>query len=173
MKILVLVRHAKSSWKDVSLNDLERPLKKSGARKAALMVSDFKLKKLAVPELIISSHAKRALDTAKIFARAFRYKTSEILIDELLYESNKQNLLKAIYKTPDKTNTVFIFGHDPSLTELFNALTKTNKEEIPTSGIACLKIDCKKWKEISRKKAEIAYFSFPKNLKLPFETKDE
>jgi phosphohistidine phosphatase len=94
MKKLYLVRHAKSSWEDSSLDDIDRPLNGRGKNNAPEMGERLK-KQGILPDLLISSPAKRAMSTAKKIAERVGYSKKEILIDENLYPNNSLILLKA------------------------------------------------------------------------------
>ena len=82
MKTLLLLRHAKSSWKDESLTDHDRPLNKRGKKTAPLMGHLLREKNL-VPDLVVSSTAVRARSTAEAAAEACGYPGEITLTDEL------------------------------------------------------------------------------------------
>lgn len=115
MKHLVLVRHAKSSWKDSEMEDHERPLNKRGERDAPHMAKVFLDKKMD-PDLIASSTAVRALTTAKEFAKRLDYKKGKILKVPELYLSETDGLLSYLRNLDDDYQTVMIFGHNPGIT---------------------------------------------------------
>ena len=94
MKNLILIRHAKSSWKNTSLDDFDRPLNKRGKQDAPIM-ADRLLKRGINMDYIISSPAKRAADTAKIFAGVLSY-NSEITLTDDLYEASQNQILEVI-----------------------------------------------------------------------------
>src|SRR5262245_32888955 len=112
MKHLILVRHAKSSWKDTELEDHERPLNKRGERDAPFMAKIFRDKNLE-PDLIVSSTAVRALDTAKEFARKLDYKKGKILRVAELYLAEADDMLQYVRGIDDEYKTVMLFGHNP------------------------------------------------------------
>ena len=113
MKTLYLIRHAKSSWKDITLDDFDRPLNQRGKKNAPFMGKLLKQREVK-PDLIISSPAKRAKCTANIIAREIGY-TKDIVFEPKIYESNLVSLKNVIYSIDDKYNTVFLFGHNPCL----------------------------------------------------------
>ncbi|MDQ1339890.1 MAG: phosphohistidine phosphatase, partial [Campylobacterota bacterium] len=86
MKKLYIIRHAKSSWGDAELNDFERPLNKRGKSNAPMMGERLK-KKGVMPDIIISSLAKRAKSTAEMIAKEVGYE-KKVLFDENIYESS-------------------------------------------------------------------------------------
>ena len=151
MKTLFLVRHAKSSRDDPALPDKDRPLNDRGKRDAPKMGK--RLAKLEVtPDLILSSPAKRALKTAKIIARKLDYTLADIVVDERLYATGADDLLRVIRNLGTKPKTVMLFGHNPELTELANRLS--NKiTQLPTCAVAEFAFDAKSWSNTGKKKA--------------------
>ncbi len=101
MKKLTLVRHAKSSWKYPNLDDLDRPLNKRGRRDAPMMGKRL-AKDKALPDLMISSPAKRAWKTAKIIAREVGYQKANIEKNIALYEAGVSELIQVIQKIDEQ-----------------------------------------------------------------------
>jgi len=134
MKTLFLVRHAKSSRDEPSLPDKDRPLNDRGKRDAPKM-GERLAKRDVVPNLILSSPAKRALNTAQIIAKKLDYKLADIVVDERLYATAADDLLHVIRKLGAKPKSVMLFGHNPELTELAHRLS--NKiTHLPTCAVA-------------------------------------
>ncbi|GAB4137608.1 MAG: phosphohistidine phosphatase SixA [Bacteroidia bacterium] len=139
MKKLWLVRHAKSSWSNLSLPDIDRPLNERGYRDAHEMPDRvFKNKEPGIPELLISSSAIRALSTALIFARKFGYNEAGIRIEPELYETSVASYLNIVRHVPEHLESVMLFGHNPIMTDFLNLLTNAGIENIPTTGVACI-----------------------------------
>jgi phosphohistidine phosphatase len=160
MKTLYLVRHAKSSWKDSSLDDIERPLNKRGKRDAPFMGELLK-EKVVIPDVVISSPAKRASKTAQIITEQIGYSKKDIIYAEEIYEASSRELVDFIKKLEDKYNSVMIFGHNPGFTMLNNFLSKKYIDNIPTCGIVALEFNSS-WKEIEKNSAKMLFFDFPK-----------
>lgn len=160
MKTLYLVRHAKSSWKDSSLDDIERPLNKRGKRDAPFMGELLK-EKVVIPDVVISSPAKRASKTAQIITEQIGYSKKDIIYAEEIYEASSRELVDFIKKLDDKYNSVMIFGHNPGFTMLNNFLSKKYIDNIPTCGIVALEFN-NSWKEIEKNSAKMLFFDFPK-----------
>lgn len=165
MKKLIIVRHAKSSWDNPLLNDFDRPLNKRGEKDAPRMARKAKELKL-LPDLIISSPANRALTTCKEFCKALDYPLERIDINKNLYHANEDeilNILQSVKDHPkDKEEVVFIFGHNPGLTEFANSLFNEDIENIPTSGIVGGILNVSLWKELSWGCGEMEFFEYPK-----------
>jgi phosphohistidine phosphatase len=157
--MLYLVRHAKSSWKDLSIDDFDRPLNTRGKKDAPLMGKILSKKKINV-ELIISSPAKRTRDTAIIIADKIDF-SDKIIFNKSLYEASTDDLLAVIKNFINNLNNVMLIGHNPGLTNLVNYLCKEDLLNIPTCGIVALKFK-KLWSEIERNDCEIIFFEYPK-----------
>lgn len=162
MKKLFIIRHAKSDWSNLSLDDYDRPLNSRGKKNAPFM-GTFLAKKDIVPDLIISSPAYRARKTAKIIASKVGYK-EEIEYNEYIYEASLSTLLEIVNFIEDEYDDVFIFGHNPGLNMLAFYLVDFN-ENLPTCGILEIEFDCESWREVTKKNAKLISFDYPKKFK--------
>ncbi|MDZ7624414.1 MAG: histidine phosphatase family protein [Ignavibacteriaceae bacterium] len=160
MKTLYLARHAKSYWKDQSIPDFDRPLNSRGKRDAPFMGEVLKDKKV-IPDLIISSPAKRTKKTAIEIASKIGYSEKKILYNEDLYEASSNTIIKILNKIDEKYNSVMIFAHNPGLTLLNNHISNNYIENIPTCGIVALQLD-KKWNELGKNTCKFLFFEYPK-----------
>ncbi len=136
-KVLYLLRHAKSSWKDLSIADFDRPLNKRGKRDAPFMAAKMKEKGI-IPDSIISSPARRAKKTARIFSEVLE---SPLYLESDLYDSAIDKMLWIIGKAFETQDEVMIVGHNPELTFLNNILSDTEIFNIPTAGIVAIGFD--------------------------------
>jgi len=161
MKILYLVRHAKSSWKYPNLDDFERPLNKRGRKTAPFMGKILKKSKVA-PDLMFSSPANRAAMTARLIADKINYPLDEIRYSESIYEFSEDALINAIEDIDDAVNKVMIIGHNPALTDLANYIGDQPISNIPTCGVCCLDLDIQSWMEIGEHCGKLKFFDFPK-----------
>jgi len=159
MKTLYLIRHAKSSWKDITLDDFDRPLNQRGKKNAPFM-GELLNKRGIKPDIIISSPAKRAKSTAEIIAQELGY-TQEIVFEPKIYESNLISLKNIIYSIDNKHNIAFLFGHNPCL-NIFVEDFCAFYENIPTCGIVVLEFSCESWEDISLDNCNLALFDYPK-----------
>ncbi|MGH7542634.1 MAG: SixA phosphatase family protein [Gemmatimonadota bacterium] len=162
MKTLVLVRHAKSSWKDASLADRDRPLNDRGKRDAPEMGRRLAARGEA-PDLIVSSPAARALATARVIAEAVGYPVDRIREDERIYMAGPADLLGAIHDLDDDDDRVFLFGHNPGLTDLVNALSVPAVENVPTCGVVEFRLTGDRWADLSRETVRRASLMTPKD----------
>ncbi|WP_345993013.1 histidine phosphatase family protein [Sulfurimonas sp. HSL-1716] len=152
MKRFYFIRHAKSSWKDLALDDYDRPLNKRGEKDAPFMGALLR-KKGVIPDLIISSPALRAKRTAQIIAEAVNF-TKPIVYEERIYEADVKDLQEIIENIDHKYKTVFIIGHNPGLNMFIERLVGFH-ENIPTCGIV----------EIDPQSKELISFDYPKRYR--------
>ncbi len=131
MKTLYLVRHAKSSWKDPTLDDFDRPLNKRGKHDAPLMAR--KLYEMGIkPDIIISSPAKRALKTAKIFAKTLDV---PLQTDKRLYEAMPRDFREVMHEVFKTHDNVMLVSHNPGLTMFNDEISDIPIYNIPTAGV--------------------------------------
>lgn len=160
MKTLILVRHAKSSWKDRTLPDKERPLNKRGER-AARQMGRRLAKRAGRPALIISSPALRALRTARLLARRLDYSRRSIMIETCLYAHPLGDLLRIVQSLNDRYAHVMLIGHNPELTELAEHFC-TAIMRMPTCAAASLTFDVASWADVNRQSLARMKFEYPK-----------
>ena len=164
MKYLYLIRHAKSSWKFPDLSDIDRPLNKRGNRDAPFMGN--LLKGLGVqPDLIISSPAKRALTTAQVIAEKVEFDQDKIIVENSVYEASVIDLMRIIKGFDDQYDRVFLFGHNPGLTEFSNFISDMNITNIPTCGIVKIEFKVNSWLELEEGSGAVKSFDYPKKYK--------
>ena len=164
MKTLFLVRHAKSSWEDAELADKDRPLNDRGKRDAPRMAKRVakRLAKYEVqPDLILSSSAVRALETAKAMAKRIGFRRKAILVDDALYRASVDELLSIVRKLADGASCVMIFGHNPAMAEFVRRLSG-EIVRMPTCAVAELRFDVGSWSEIDSAKPLGMTFDYPK-----------
>jgi phosphohistidine phosphatase len=164
MKNLTLIRHAKSSWKNTYLADLDRPLNKRGKRDAPVMGKRL-AERESLPDLVISSPATRALVTAEIIAEEIGYPPEEIVVDERIYGAGVIELLSVIQSLDDGLDHVMYFGHNPGLTDLANHLCPHYISNVPTCGIVELTFDTETWASVGYSEPTQVYFDYPKKTK--------
>lgn len=161
MKNLIIVRHAKSSW-EVPMHDKDRGLTCQGMKDAHLVSNAIKN---IIPKtyIIWSSTAKRATNTALIFAQNLAYPVESIVYKDDLYTFDENELEKVVKSCTNSFETVILFGHNEAITAFVNKFGDDFIENVPTSGFVYLKFDTDDWKEI--KKGKIKKTLFPKNLR--------
>lgn len=165
MKTLYILRHAKSSWASVEqLPDHERPLLEEGKKRTRKIIN-YLLQNKIMPELIISSTAKRASETAGYIASALAVDAAQIKLVPSLYNAGSEQIFNQFIDLDDSLASVMIVGHNPSLTNFVNYWLKPSLDWLPTSGLVGIEFDTKHWEELSKAKAKVKFVISPKMLK--------
>jgi len=164
MKQLYLVRHAKSSWDSPGLHDTERPLIPKGIEKSQRVIR-FLNERGVFPGLIISSPAVRAIETAKLFATGLGYPIQGIETDQKIYDGYYDRILDIIYGTDDSVESLMLFGHNPTITNLANLFLHPGLDDMPTSSVVAIGFNTRKWEEIPSVSADLMFHVSPKMLK--------
>ncbi len=146
MKSLLLMRSAKSSWKDHSLSDIERPLNKRG-RLVSIFLGVLLKEHELVPQLILSSSALRARQTAEFLTGGSGY-NGYIQYFSSLYMAEPAAYLGALSATPDEIERVMIVGHNPGIEGLMQMLTR-RIEALPASSVVYISIPVRSWKDLT------------------------
>lgn len=163
MKTLTLLRHAKSSWKDRSLQDRERPLNRRGQRDAPIMAERIKLAGIR-PSLILSSPAVRAWATAKAIAHEIGYPLEFLQQEDRLYHASTRYLLRVIAEQDIGFNHLMIVGHNPGLTDFANYLTPGITNNIPTCGFVSFEIAREDWNLDGDAEIKLMIYDYPKRI---------
>ncbi len=169
MKTLLLMRHAKSSWKDTELSDIDRPLNKRGKKDAPYMGAVLKEKEL-VPQLILSSTAVRARQTAELVTAACSF-SGEIRYLDYFYLAEPAAYLRGLTEVPDDLERVMVIGHNPGLEGLLQILSG-RIEALPTGTIAYLSLPVSSWRDLHEDtEAELLELLIPRQLEVEEEEK--
>ena len=164
MKTFYLIRHAKSSWEDMSLSDFDRPLNGRGLRDAPMMAKMLADKGVK-PDAIVSSPANRAFTTATYFGKAMGFKKKEIIQEKDIYEAYPSTVLEIINDLDDDYKTVLVFGHNPTFTSLANEFKEDSFiANLPTCGIVRIDSTAKNWEDVSPDNSEVKAIYYPKQF---------
>ena len=145
----------------MSLRDFERPLNNRGKRDAPFMGK--KLYETGfMPDMVISSPAKRAKLTAIEICKAINFSIDDIMFEQMIYGAGTSDLLHMINNLNNDISTVCIFGHNPTLTDFCNYLSGSDIYNIPTCGITEISFDTDDWSNISKELGELKRFDYPK-----------
>jgi phosphohistidine phosphatase len=144
MKSLLLLRHAKSSWSDPGLADIDRPLNKRGKRDAPRMGTWMREMDL-VPDLILSSPAKRARRTAEAVCDASGFNGGiEVVRD--FYPGDPETFIEFLATIPEEVARVMIVAHNPGLEELVDELCGESVR-LPTAALVQISLPLDSWQE--------------------------
>ena len=161
MKNLILIRHAKSSW-EAPLKDIDRPLEQRGIKDAHLVATNC-IKYVPSTFVVWSSIAKRASDTALIFAQNILYPIESIVYKEELYTFDENQLERVIKSCHNNFENVILFGHNEAITNFVNKFGDVFIDNVPTSGFVSITFETDNWNEINKGKTQ--KIISPKKLK--------
>ena len=144
MKILYILRHAKSSWDKPDLADFDRPLNERGLIAAPFM-GQILYGRQFQPDLILSSPAKRSKQTAILVKETAELK-ARIKYDERIYEASPQILLQTVAEVDNKHESVMLVGHNPGIEGFIRYLTGRTVQ-MPTAALAVIELNVKSWRD--------------------------
>lgn len=160
MKTLYILRHAKSSWNDNSIADFDRPLNVRGLNTAPF-IGEVMARKDVRPDVIISSPAKRAMQTAILVKEASGL-NAPIQYDERIYEASTQTLNLLISQIGEEIESVLLVGHNPGMAGLIDYFTGRS-EEMPTAAIAAIALKIDTWEQASAKCGDLQFVIRPRD----------
>jgi phosphohistidine phosphatase len=161
MKTLYIVRHAKSSWDDPTLGDEQRPLMEKGVQRTEKVIGLLKDKDIGL-QLIVSSHAVRAYETARLFARGLGYPEKEIQQRSTLYHTSEETILSEVHRLPDEIHSVMMVGHNPGFTQFVNYLTQEEIDWLGTSAVARLDFKTDRWSQAGKSNCVLRFLISPR-----------
>jgi phosphohistidine phosphatase len=165
MKKLIFIRHSRAEDPDPEITDFERSLTIKGKIISRQMAKRFREKEKK-PGLLVSSPAFRAIETAYIFAGVLGIKPEGIIINSGLYHpATIKTLFEILEKTDDGIDTITLFGHNPSFTEMPDRLSREGCDFLTKTGIVCISFNIKNWADLKLDSGKQEYFLKPdKNL---------
>ncbi|MDQ6959747.1 MAG: histidine phosphatase family protein [Mariprofundaceae bacterium] len=147
MKYLYLVRHAKSSWDHPGLEDFDRPLNKRGMCDAPKM-GEYLVGQRILPQIIVSSPARRAHTTAISLAAAMQVPPSGIVKDDRIYAAATATLIAVIQEWDDTWERVMMVGHNPGMADMAAVLTDAGVCHVPTCTVMGFSLDIVSWGDV-------------------------
>ncbi len=161
MKKLILIRHASAAVGDENTNDIGRPLTRKGSKEAAAVAGRAKKAGIS-PDLIISSPAIRARETAIVFGNEFEYPLEKLAFRETIYTSQKSDrMMYVLGEINNSVNSCALVGHNPLLTEFASFLVADFDKSLPKGAIMEIEFGVDSWSEIEPGKGIIVYFDYP------------
>jgi phosphohistidine phosphatase len=161
MKKITIIRHAKSSWKNHGLLDIDRPLNKRGKRDAPMMGRRL-VDRGCDPEIILTSPAERAMRTAEAIAQELEFPWDEIVVEDRLYGADMDDWLEIISQFDDIFEWAMLFGHNPEITDLVNFFSSYYIPNVPTCGIVEIEFPVERWDDIDQAEPTSFDFDYPK-----------
>ena len=167
MKIILLLRHAKSSWENADLDDFDRPLAGRGLEDAPRMGKY--LRKIGYkPDYIVSWPAVRAKQTTRLCVEAMKKDEGIINWDQDLYFNSALDYVRAIQQAPEKAETMMVVGHNPMMEATATALSGGKDKtafRMPTAGLVCLESYAVRWQDINPGTCQVKWMMIPKVVK--------
>ncbi len=170
MRSLTLLRHAKSSWDDDSLDDFDRPLNERG-RKAAKAMGRHLAKAGARFDLILASPAQRVVETIEAL-KAGGWKDGPVRFDRAIYDSSSHDLVELVRSTPANIERLMLVGHNPAMGTLAMQLTEDDEkglrasvsQKYPTGALAEIELDVDRWVQVGPQCGRFVEFTAPRSL---------
>jgi len=163
MKTLYIVRHAKSSWDFPELPDVDRPVIEIGIIKTKKIVSELNKRSISV-DLMICSHAKRAMETSKIIATGINYPVEKIEVSKHIYQVDRDDIFNLLFSVNDNVDSLMIIGHNPTLTQFANLFLEEKMDILPTSGVVSLSFETGNWIGIIKAAHKTNFILFPNQM---------
>lgn len=164
MKRIIIVRHAKSVPYGYD-DDFNRDLTDRGIKDAEKISSKLKELKI-ISDLVIASPATRTMHTANIFCKNLGYDLKFIRQEVDFYDgATTQSFIGVIQKLPEDVQTIFIFGHNPSVYYLVDNLVNSFNADMPTCSTVGIDFQVDKWAEVASRGGKVAFQYIPKGMK--------
>ncbi len=170
MKTILLLRHAKSSWRDAELADFDRPLAKRGRLAAAAMASHLATLDVR-PDQVLCSPARRTRETLD-HLQGVLGGAAPVRFERALYLAEAPLLLRRLRGLADEVGTVLLIGHNPGVERLATMLAGRGggialqhlNEKFPTGALAMFAADIERWRALSPGEARLLAFIRPRDL---------
>jgi len=167
MRVIHLLRHAKSSWADDTLADHERPLARRGVRDAKRMAAHM-LALRVDPDLVLCSSAVRTRQTLDLVTPSIA--DAPVQIEDDLYGASADALLERLRAVPESVRAVLFIGHNPGLQDLAVRLAASGPRledlttKFPTGALATLALGSQTWPNVQQGDASLVDFTVPRQL---------
>ncbi|MBS1735553.1 MAG: histidine phosphatase family protein [Bacteroidetes bacterium] len=161
MKTLIVIRHAKSSWAQPGVHDFDRPLNERGNIDAPKMTTILAKKELKI-DILITSPAKRAMATAKIFLEELGLPRDKLIEIPALYLAPVKTFYREVASFKDDWEVALLFSHNPGVTDFVNSFDCMPIYNMPTCGMYGVQIAIDSWENFEIGKKHFLFFEFPK-----------
>lgn len=170
MKKIILLRHAKSSWSNSSLDDHDRPLNKRG-KAAAPLIGAWLNRRHHCPDLVLCSSSKRTRDTVEKMREALPT-LPEPVVDRTLYHASPEVMWTRLAGLPRNIESVMLVGHQPGLGSLACRLSDGRErhgcrrafDHFPTGAAAVLEVNISSWDDLADQAARFVDFGIPREI---------
>ncbi|MGD9828597.1 MAG: histidine phosphatase family protein [Hyphomicrobiaceae bacterium] len=167
---LTLLRHAKSSWNDAAMADIDRPLAGRG-RKAMPLIAAFLAGKALIPDHVLCSSARRTRETLDLLIEGLPSRPS-VTYSDALYLAEPSALVDQLKALPDTVRHAMIVGHNPEMQSLALSLVAEGPQEtlteiarkFPTAGLVVLTFPYASWRDLALASGTLRHFQSPRRL---------
>lgn len=164
MKTLSILRHAKSSWDEPDLRDIERPLLPKGIKRTNRICKYMK-KNSILPDAVVTSPAERAMQTTNLVVEELKLPIVP-QVSRKLYPGRIEEILDVLSAMDDELKHVLIVGHNPVFTNLIDKMAEDlDVDWLPTSGLVTIDFNIKGWEYIATATGTCKHYAKPKELK--------
>jgi phosphohistidine phosphatase len=170
MKRLTVLRHAKSSWDDPSLDDFNRPLNERGWKAARRIGHALKERKMQF-DFALASPAARVRETIDGLIEGYGQPEFEIRFEPRIYDASVGTLLDLIHALPDTVSAPLMIGHNPGFERLIVDLAAGDDKlrdrvagKFPTAAVAVIELTADDWTQVQPGSGRIAELILPKEL---------
>jgi phosphohistidine phosphatase len=143
------MRHADARWNDPAISDLERPLNRRGIGAAQAMARRL-LELQLIPDLLLTSPARRTQQTADIVARELSLPARRVRHEEGLYLASAADMLKLVHATGPRVAHLLVVAHNPGVSELVQLLLpQRGTVGMATAAVCSIAFDATHWSAIA------------------------
>jgi phosphohistidine phosphatase len=165
MKNIILVRHATAAPKGADVDDFTRSLRKKGIKECRTMVRWYRDNVGEIPDLLLSSPANRAIETAVLFAKGLGVKPKKIARDQDLYgTADPEHFLKILKALDDELQSVMVFGHDPAFSEFAQHMVDAFDDVLPKCSVFGFSVNRRSWNTLKANDGTLEYFESPEGI---------
>ncbi|MDR2834865.1 MAG: histidine phosphatase family protein [Bacteroidales bacterium] len=164
MKYITAIRHAKPEEVASTMSDFDRKLNEKGINDSKLIGNYIKTN-LPKVNLIFSSSAQRAIQTANLIAEQINYPIQKITFDDELYDCSASYFFELLLELTPTTHHIIIVGHNSAISEFTNLLINSDFEVLPTCGLNHISIDTFNWEDVDMGSGKLLKRITPKDLK--------
>ena len=164
LKRIYILRHAKSSWSDPTLADLQRPLNKRGRRDAPLMASIMKRFEY-IPDVIYLSPSMRTRLTIEPVVEELNISQENVFLESSLYHGYYDDYESVIWGVNDEIDSILMVGHNPGITYIANSCDGPIIDNVPTCGLLVINSQVEKWQKFHFSESKLIAFHYPKMYK--------
>ena len=163
MKRVIIVRHAKSVPYGYD-DDFNRDLSDRGEKDARNI--GIELQKMGIiPDVMVSSPARRALKTARHIAQSLNFDLKQIIENEDIYDGlTTAGFVELINQLPETAQTAFFFGHNPGFHYFVSNLAHDFVGDMPTCSTLAIDFDVEEWSQVKARSGKVAFHLVPRDL---------